>query len=88
MRFFLVNEDRGPGTATRAEGWLKDHDVTLTSTLDPSGAIYRKLTAAAVLPVRVVIGPQGQVLLRTVGYTAKDAGFPTLRSTIAKARQD
>lgn len=85
VRFFLVNENRGPAAAAKAKAWLRRHGVTLPSALDRDGSVYRKLTRAAVLPVRVVIGPRGGILLRTVGYSAEDAGFPALRSTLAES---
>lgn len=86
VRFFLVNEDRGPGAPAKARAWLQKHGVVMPSALDTSGAVGRALKAAQVLPTRLVIGPHGRVLNTEVGYTEEQRGFSALRRAIATDR--
>ncbi len=85
VKFFLVNEDRGPGAPAKARAWLQEHGVAMPSTLDTSGAVGRVLKAAQVLPTRLVIGPHGRVVSTEVGYTRAQHGFSALRHAIAMA---
>lgn len=85
VRFFLVNEDSGEGAAAIAASWLRKHDITMTSVLDPEGELEARLQTDGLLPARVVVGPQGAVILATFGYSEKDSEFPELRSAIAGA---
>lgn len=83
--FYAVDVGLAGDTPARGKAFLQRLGVSLPAAFDADGKLARKLRTGGVLPVRVVIAPDGMVRFRKSGYAARDAGFPALRKAVAAA---
>lgn len=83
IRFYLVNVNSGKKAASKAEEWLEKFDIVIPTALDPQSELAKHLKTSGIVPVLIVLGPNGNVRLTKYGYSKKhNAGFPKLRATI------
>jgi len=81
--FYVVDFGDAVDTPGKARAWLEKYGIALSAAFDADGALMRKLHLAPELPARVVIGPDGIVDYRAMGYGSYDSGFSRLRAAIA-----
>ena len=85
--FYLVDVGDGVDTRGKAREFLKKHGITLPSAFDAQGKLMDDLHLPSELPTRIVIGTDGKVSYRAIGYGSYASGFPRLRNAIAGSRQ-
>lgn len=85
VAFYAVDVGLGGDTPAKGRSFLEELGVNLPAAFDKDGDLSRKLRTGGVLPVRVVIAPDGVVRLRKAGYAGFDAGFPALRKAVKVA---
>ena len=85
--FYLVDVGDGVDTRSKAREFLKKHGITLPSAFDAQGKLMDDLHLPSELPTRVVIGADGKVSYRAIGYGSYAGGFPRLRNAIESSRQ-
>lgn len=85
--FYVVDEGLGAETPAKAKAFLAHLGVNTPAAFDAGGKLGTELGTRGVLPVRVVIGPQGRERYRSYGYDAADAGFSALRAAIAASQR-
>lgn len=83
VAFYVVDEGFGNETPAMAKAFLAHYGVEIPAAYDAEGGLGGKLDTQGVLPVRVVIGPDGRERFRGYGYDASDVGFHHLRAAIA-----
>lgn len=83
IAFYAVDVGLGGDTPAKGRAYLEKLGLHLPAAFDRNGELSRKLRTGGVLPVRVVIGPDGVVRFRKAGYDAFDAGFSALRKAVA-----
>ncbi|MGH8428607.1 MAG: TlpA family protein disulfide reductase, partial [Gammaproteobacteria bacterium] len=85
IKFYAVDVGLGGDTPAKAKAFLEKLGINLPAAFDKGGDLSRKLRTGGVLPVRVVIAPDGVVRFRKAGYATSDAGFSTLQKAVAAA---
>ena len=84
--FYLVDVADGVDTPSKARAFLKKHGITLPSAFDAQGKLMDDLRLPSELPTRVVIGTDGKLNYRAIGYGSYASGFPALRKAIKSSR--
>lgn len=84
--FYLVDVGDGVDTEAKARAFLKKHDITLPSAFDAQGRLMDDLRLPSELPTRIVIGTDGMVSYRSIGYGGYASSFPGLRKAIEGPR--
>lgn len=85
VAIYLVDEGGGGDTPAKARAFLKKLGITIPSAFDPQGRLMDILRIPPELPTRLVIGPDGVVRYRGIGYRGYASGFPGLRKAIGEA---
>jgi len=86
--FYLVDVADGVDTPGKARAFLKKHGITLPSAFDAQGKLMDDLRLPSELPTRVVIGADGKLSYRAIGYGSYASGFPALRKAIGTSLDD
>ncbi|MGH8427397.1 MAG: TlpA family protein disulfide reductase [Gammaproteobacteria bacterium] len=81
--FYVVDEGLGAETPEKAKAFLAHFGVKIPAAFDTGGELGEKLDTRGVLPVRVLIGPEGRIRFTDFGYATEDANFAALRKAIA-----
>ncbi|GEM_PF-526140 len=68
VRFFAVDVATGGETRTRARTFLRRHGITIPAVWDGSGRLARIFRTRRVVPVLVLLRPDGQVIFEHYGY--------------------
>ena len=82
VAFYLVDIGDGVDTQSKARAFLKSLGITIPSAFDAEGRLMDDLQLPRELPTRVVIGADGVLRYRGIGYGHYASGFPALRKAI------
>lgn len=80
--FYLVDVADGVDTRAKARAFLKKHGITIPSAFDAQGRLMDRFRLPSELPTRIVIGSDGVLSYRGIGYGSYASGFPELRKAI------
>lgn len=83
--FYLVDVGTAGETRAKARAFLERYAIAIPSAYDPGGKVAMKFRARGMLPVRLVIDPQGTVRYESFGYAGDEADLRGLQRTIAAA---
>lgn len=86
VRFYLVDVGVSGDTPVTAQRFLADRGISIPSAYDAGGRLAARFGTRGAVPARFVIGPEGMVRYRALGYAPDDSDFTSLRRAIAHAR--
>ncbi len=86
VAFYLVDVGDGADTRAKAREFLRAYGITLPAAFDAGGRLMDAFRLPPELPTRIVIGADGAVKYRAIGYGSYAKGFPGLRKAIGAGR--